>query len=204
MVDAVLIDDVGIGLYLRCKSILTVHEIRSHRRLPCPSCGQMIALTGSDWSPDGDESTLRCERCLWTMQWTDYWLTFRHQELGPGGAADIFEQYVTEWEAAATERDKILAIDRVIHRWHWETRGARPSFGLGRPTGVNLIEGSRKDVIAFLDTLSYGASSPEETGATRDAWREHWQEVKDKQAEWHAKGTERRRRSGPAAGRDGD
>lgn len=204
LVDAELIDDVGIGLYLRCRSILTVHHIWHDHRLPCPSCGQMIALTGADWSSDHDESTLRCERCFWTMKWTDYWLTFRHQELGPGGAADIFEGYVKEWEAAATERDKILAIDRVIHKWHWETREERPSFGLGRPTGVNLIEGNRKDVVAFLDNLSYGASSPEETTATRDAWRERWQEVKDKQAQWHAKGSERQRRSGPAASRDGD
>ena len=199
LIDEALIDDVGIRLYLRCKSILTVQEIRSHRRLPCPSCGQTIALT-VPW-PD-DESALHCPSCQWTMAWADYWATFRHQELGPGGAADIFADYAKEWEAATTPRDKILAIDRVIHRWHWETREERPSFGLGRPSAVNLIEGSRKDVIAFLNCLSYGDGSPGEATANRDAWRERWQEVKDNQARWHAQRAERLRRPGSAFGRD--
>lgn len=204
IVDEALVDDVGIGLFLRCKSILTVHDIRLNHRLPCPSCGQVIALDGTEWSRDSDESTLRCDRCLWTMKWADYWVTFRHQELGPGGAVDIFEEYVKEWEAATTERDKILAIDRVIHRWHWETTQERPSFGLGRPTGVNLIEGSRKGVIAFLDNLSYSTSSPEETKAMRDAWRGRWQEVKERQALSRAEQQAKRAARGPDAMRERD
>ncbi|HVC33405.1 MAG TPA: hypothetical protein VNL16_07835 [Chloroflexota bacterium] len=177
-----LIDDVGITLYLRCKSILTVRDIFEEKRLPCPACGLLVSLADKDWAWDRGESTLHCDACGWSMAWADYWATFRHQELGPGGAADIFEEYVRSWEAAQSEREKVLVIDRVIHRWHWETLLPRPSFGLGRPTGINLIEGNRKDVIAFLDSLTYGADSPDETKATRDAWRQRWQEVKERQA----------------------
>src|SRR5919199_370147 len=41
----------------------------------------------------------------------------------------------------------------------WETHRERPKFGLGRPTGVNLIEGNRRQVLALLDELTYGTES---------------------------------------------
>ena len=49
----------------------------------------------------------------------------------------------------------MFAINDVIHRWHHETKLADRG-GVGRPVGVNLIEGSRKQVIAFLDRLTEG------------------------------------------------
>jgi hypothetical protein len=74
---------------------------------------------------------------------------------------DFFAAFMRAWDAARTPKQKMLAIDDVIHRWHWENtldeRG-----GVGRPGGVNLLEGSRRQVIAFLDRLS---------GANNDRWR---------------------------------
>lgn len=43
--------------------------------------------------------------------------------------------------------------------------------------GFSLIEGNRKVVIAFLDTLSYGRSTPPEVLVARDAWRTQKEEV---------------------------
>ena len=83
-----------------------------------------------------------------------YWATFRHQELGAGGARDYFAEFVEKWDRARTPRERLLLIDRLIHMWHWEEANKPPKFGLGRPPGVNLIEGNRKDVIAFLDGLT--------------------------------------------------
>lgn len=187
LVDDDLLADVGFRLYLRCKSILVVRDIYERRRLPCPACGQTVRLGDASQTWDEGEQWLRCEICQWGLPWRDYWLTFRHQELGPGGATDIFEEYVRSWEAARTEREKVLAIDRVIHQWHWATTARGASLGLGRPTGVNLIEGNRRDVIAFLDRLSYGEGSPDEIEATRAEWQAGWQEVKERQAQWRAK-----------------
>jgi hypothetical protein len=187
LVDDDLLGDVGFRIYLRCKSILVVRDIYERRCLACPACGQTICLGPASQVLEGGTQRLRCESCQWEMPWRDYWLTFRHQELGPGGATDIFEEYVGSWEAARTEREKVLAIDRVIHQWHWATKVERPSFGLGRPTAVNLIEGNRRDVIAFLDRLSYGECSPDEIVAQREAWQAGWQEVKERQAQWRAK-----------------
>jgi predicted RNA-binding Zn-ribbon protein involved in translation (DUF1610 family) len=184
-VDDELLDDVGITLYARCKSILTIGDIHEHKRLPCPQCGRPIALDSARFSLERVEYLLECPACGWSLPWRDYWATFRHQELGPGGDRDIFEGFTQTWEAARTSQAKILAVDRIIHQWHWETAVERPGFGLGRPTGVNLIEGNRKDVIAFLDRLTYGVNTPPEVAEARDAWRAGLGEVRARQAQWH-------------------
>ncbi len=54
-------------------------------------------------------------------------------------------------------------------------------MSLKNRTGVNLIEGSRKDVLHFLDTLTYGDASTGGIDATKAAWREHWREVRERQ-----------------------
>jgi hypothetical protein len=177
-----LVAEVGFGLYARCRSILTCRDIWRRHRLPCPACGASIQL-GADWSGTDREQVLRCDHCAWTLRWGDYWATFRHQELGPGGAAGLFEEFIRSWEAARSEREKILAIDLVIHRWHWENAAKPPPFELGRPTGVNLIEGSRRDVVAFLDGLTYGEKTPVELAAARDAWRARLERIKERSAQ---------------------
>jgi hypothetical protein len=179
LVDAELLDDVGYRLYARCQSILVVDGLRKRRELPCPACGSIVSL-GDDWTGTDPEKVIHCQTCGWSLRWGDYWGTFRHQELGPGGATDIFEDFLNDWSEARTERAKILAIDRVIHRWHWETAEVLPAFGLGRPSGVNLIEGNRHDVIAFLDQLTYGDSTPPEVRAFRDTWRAGLESVRER------------------------
>jgi hypothetical protein len=75
----------------------------------------------------------------------------------------------------------MVAIDQLLHRWHWETKQQLPSFGLGRPTAANLIEGSRKQVIDFLDSLSYGDASTAGLKDTQAAWRANWAMVRARQ-----------------------
>jgi hypothetical protein len=193
LIDAELLDDVGFTLYVRCQSILTIRDIGLKRRVPCPACGRVIQLGEDVWSWSDPAAYFTCPTCAWTLSCRDYWATFRHQELTGEGAEPMFEEFVASWEAASSERDKLLAIDRLIHQWHWATDAARRErFGLGRPTGVNLIEGSRKEVIAFLDGLTYGGASPEELKTTRDAWREEWAEVRSR---LHASRPRRRSRA---------
>src|SRR4051794_20179480 len=85
-----------------------------------------------------------------------------------------------------------------IHRWHWEAARQRPKFGLGRPTGLNLIEGNKQQVLALLDRLTYGEGSSVGT-QTNAAWRTHWQEMQERQAASYAaqraKRVARKRRS---------
>jgi hypothetical protein len=148
----------------------------------CAQCDTIIVR-----SADELDQLIRCQQCGWQAQWNDYANTYRGQELGAGGARDIFEDFVMRWERVRVPRDKMVLIDQLIHRWHWEPRQERPSFGLGRPTGVNLIEGNRKQVLAFLDTLTYGEASTPGTDATKTAWQQHRQEVQARQGTHRAR-----------------
>jgi hypothetical protein len=183
--DEALLEDVGWTLYLRCRAALEVGRLRAERTVRCPRCEALVPIADQH-----DRSSMLACGCGWRLTWGAYWATFRHQELGPGGAGPIFAGFVRGWERAATARERMLLVDRLIHMWHWETAAERPSFGLGRPTGVNLIEGSRKQVIAFLDGLSYGAAASPEAEAARASWRAGLAYTHAKTRAWH----ERRRR----------
>jgi hypothetical protein len=60
-------------------------------------------------------------------------------------------EFMQRWEQARVPRKKMRLIDRLIHVWHWESR---TDHAKGRPAAVNLIEGSRRQALKFLDELS--------------------------------------------------
>ncbi|MEO7001550.1 MAG: hypothetical protein ABI068_07090 [Ktedonobacterales bacterium] len=169
--DKDLIDDVGFTLYARCQSILTVTEAASGR-VHCPGCEQLILRQGA--RDDGDD-LLHCDACGWEMPWEQYHRSWQHQELCGGGAVDAFSSFVKHWPRAHTPQQKMLLIDELIHVWHWQTR---EDHLLGRPSGVNLIEGSRRQALALLDELTYGPGSDAQLLETRQAWQEMWWQVK--------------------------
>jgi hypothetical protein len=179
--DEVLIDDVGIGLYLRCRSMLAVEDAVHRGRVVCPNCGR---LDVHDPRAHRDPAMLlECRTCPWRLSWREYHASFRHQELYGAGHNPFIAEYVAAWPATRTARERLLLIDRLIHLWHWE-EVKRQSFGLGRPTGLNLIEGNRAQVIQFLDTLTYGDRTTPELRERRARWRAGLDEVREKQAAW--------------------
>jgi hypothetical protein len=176
LLDEELLDEVGYALYSRCRSILHVSDAMNGK-VHCPSCDTIVVR-----ETDRTDALLCCSGCGWEARWGDYSATYRTQELGAGGAWDIFQEFVRQWEQVRAPREKMVLIDRLIHQWHWETRAQRPKFGLGRPTGLNLIEGNKHQVLAFLDSLTYGSGSTVGTQATKAAWRARWLEVTERDA----------------------
>jgi predicted RNA-binding Zn-ribbon protein involved in translation (DUF1610 family) len=170
LLDEELVDDVGMRLYLRIQSILAVRRIQHDGLVPCPACGATIEKDGGTTDPD---YTLHCGTCGWEMLWRKYWSTFRHQELA-GDFGGFISDFLREWERARTPTLRMLAIDRLIHRWHNDTQQKRPGYGTGRPAAVNLIEGSRRQVIQFLDRLTFGGDA-----VTRERWRENLSRVRE-------------------------
>jgi hypothetical protein len=168
--DEDLLDDVGFALYARCRSILAVTAAAAGR-VACPQCDAILIRAGRD------DELLRCA-CGWETTWARYHRTWRHQELYGGGAVDAFAAFVHDWPQAQTPERKRLLIDALIHRWHWQ---ARADHARGRPAGVNLIEGSRAQVLTLLDALTYGPGSGESARATEAEWRETWRQVTDAQ-----------------------
>ncbi len=145
ILDEELLDDVGITLYCRCESILDASDA-ALGKVHCPSCAAIIMRARLD-----QNERVLCARCGWTIRWIDYQRTYQHKDLWGGGFADAMREFIARWESRPSAREKMLLIDRLIHIWHWQSSKER---GATRPAAPNFIEGSRKQVIKFLDELS--------------------------------------------------
>jgi hypothetical protein len=92
-------------------------------------------------------------------------------QLTAGHAGAAFKRYAEQFPRCASTAEKIVAIDRLIHEFHWvmvdEARGVTPH----KPAGVNLLRGSSTQVIEMLNELTYGDHTPPELEAARDWWR---------------------------------
>jgi hypothetical protein len=145
IVDEEFIDEVGCSLYARCESIVTVTHAH-YGRVKCPSCHDMVIRQRM-----GDPyEVLECRECGWQIVWNEYHGTYRGKQLFGANALEIFEDYIRKYPKAKSSREKMLLIDKLIHEFHTGLRE------YGRPVAANLIEGSLKEVIRFLDSLSYG------------------------------------------------
>lgn len=165
LLDEELIDDVGYALYSRCTSMLQVSQaIRGNP--PCPNCGAPAQL---DSEPD---PFARCVSCGWACPWGLYQKTYQHKGLFAGGLEPFIQDFVRAFPAARSHRERMVLIDSLIHRFHWESEGVTD----GRPGATSLIEGKMKDIMAFLDRLSYGDHIPPEIEHTRAEWRRKWRE----------------------------
>jgi hypothetical protein len=103
------------------------------------------------------------------MTWRDYQQTFKRQQLNPGGAVAYFQRFVDSYPKARSPRQKVLAIDLVIHSFHYSLKD-QPDLAT-RPAGVNLISGRLKDVVRFLDELS-GLGLPSPMRQVSREWRD--------------------------------
>ena len=159
IVDDVLVDDVGLGLYLRCRSIIMVTE---RRRVTCPGCGAEIVCAGPGWSR---AHPIACAVCSWHAtygQWRDSW---RHRDLYGGNAMDAFRTFAAEYPAAASQRDRLIFIDRLINAVHRSIRRNR----VFRSATHNLIEGNVAQVLELLDELASDVGAGERMAERQNA-----------------------------------
>jgi len=165
LLDEELVDDVGFSLYSRCTSMLQVSEaIRGNP--PCPSCGAASQID------DQPNPFARCTSCDWICPWEQYQKTYQHKGLFAGGLEPFVKDFVQKFPATRSYPQRMVLIDTLIHRFHWETAGVVD----GRPGATSLIEGKMKDIMAFLDRLTYGDNIPPEIEQTRAEWRRKWHE----------------------------
>ncbi len=163
LMDEDFVTDVGFSLYSRCISMLKVSEaIRGNP--PCPVC-EATAHVDTDPHP-----FVRCAKCGWMCPWDQYQKTYQRKGLFAGGLEPFVQEYVHLFLVTRSARERMLLIDRLIHRFHWESDGIED----GRPGATSLIEGKMHDVMAFLDRLSYGDTVPPEIERTREEWRRKW------------------------------
>ena len=184
IVDQELLDDVGTTLFARCQDILTIKAARLGQ-VQCPRCArkrQKTVIERAHAHPSGDarDELLTCPECGWQIAWGDYQLSFKRKQLHSGGATETFERYMRAYPRARTPGEKMLAIDCLIHEFHYSLR-QQPDLPT-RPVCVNLIAGKVTDVVQFLDELTYGDRTSSEMRKNREAWRRevrrtYWRDV---------------------------
>jgi ribosomal protein L37AE/L43A len=159
--DEELLAEVGWALRARCVSFVeAVEAVRGHA--PCAVCGQII-----EHRAEADE-VLRCPACGWETTWAAYFKTIQHKQLsGADPVLAFFREFIEKFPAAATPREQMLLIDRLIHGFHYNGR-----FGATRGVCVNLIAGNYREVLDFLDRLTYGEAGTAGLRESRAAWRD--------------------------------
>jgi ribosomal protein L37AE/L43A len=146
--DEELVDEVGLGLYDRCVSILEV-TAAVRGRAKCHGCGHVIL------HQVGRDEVMRCERCGWTTTWTAYRKSYKGKQLFGGAAIKAFEEFVKRYPGARTYSEKILLIDALIHEFPWNLIRREEAPRATRPAAANLIEFEKlRDALAFLDYLA--------------------------------------------------
>lgn len=172
MLDQELLDEVGTKLYQRCRSILDVHSAKMGT-VRCQSCDQKGVETwirrGQIHKKDWEISQIVCPLCGWRVGWGDYIRSFKRHQLNSGGALPAFETFVREYPGSRDPREKLLAIDHLIHAFHYSFRD-RPEMP-SRPVGPNLIKGKLEEVILWLDELSAAPAQQAEWRATLQRYR---------------------------------
>ena len=163
LTDESLLDRAGTMLYARCADILYIRDFLDGE-YRCPRCelqdGRSPEMAGEDMCA--------CPVCGFSLPKPALRESFHKRQLNPGGAVPAFEKYVADWRRASTAQQKMLAIDAVIHSFHYSLK-AMPDLPT-RAAGVNLIEGKLGDVVEFLDALSANDTFKSELARNRALW----------------------------------
>jgi len=149
-----LLQDVGIAFYARAEAIIEINRIHMQNIATCPACKTDIRLRENSYS---------CN-CGWCITQKDLHHTYKgKQAVGPS-IVEFAEKFIRDWNRAAGDaRKQMIAIDFLIHRFHWEMT-ERPT----RPVAVNYIDGSMGKVTALILELA------ESDDISRVKNREEW------------------------------
>jgi len=172
MRDEDLVDEVGVGLLLRCQSIMEFTRAVEGQVL-CKRCameGKTAILARQSMRPD---ELLKCPQCGWQIEWRVYLAETNRTrgQLIAGHARAAFEEYLQVYPRRASYAEKMLAIDRLIHEFHRELSQDGSRLKAIRTASANLLDGTTTEVLEILDGLAYGRYSSPDLAAQRENWR---------------------------------
>jgi hypothetical protein len=173
--DAELIDDVGTCHYQRCTSILEYTEA-TRGRVKCKRCARSGITTIILRKSLEPAEIVKCPVCGWQVRWRVYINEAEKSggNLHVGNAQAAFERFFQTFPHCQNDHEKILAIDLLIHEFHWillkESQEEQTTIP-HKPAGLNLLQGSTHQILEFLNTLNYGEKTAPELLANREWWR---------------------------------
>jgi hypothetical protein len=173
--DEELIDEVGTALYQRCESILEFTDA-TRGKVRCKRCGQAGTISLIERKTRNTTEIVKCPVCGWQVRWRVYLNEAEKSggNLHVGHAKAAFERFVQAYPHCQNGREKILAIDLLIHEFHWillkESQDGQTTIP-HKPAGLNLLQGSTNQILEFLNTLTYGENTAPELLANREWWR---------------------------------
>jgi len=179
IIDHDLLQDVAIALYLRCKAIICVYDAHFNHKVCCPSCLNKGIEKYFDF-PRGLKSDVRvhyrfeCMNCGGSFTWSEFKKSHSRSQLNIGGAGDVFRYYIKQFERNLDDNKLMLAVDRLIHEYHYGLKRDGVTYASYRIAGANLIEGKNTgDVIKFLDDLTNDTGGDENLRKTAKVWRDN-------------------------------
>ncbi len=170
-----LVDEVGTSLYQRCASILEFTEA-TRGRMQCKRCARSGIRTIIPRKSTAPAEMVKRPVCGWQVRWRVYLNEAEKSggNLHVGHAQAAFERFVKTYPPCQNANEKILAIDLLIHEFHWillkdsqEGQVIIPH----KPAGLNLLQGSTNQILEFLNQLTYGEKTAPELLANREWWR---------------------------------
>ena len=167
-----LLDEVGYALLWRCQSILEF-TAACQGQVRCKRCAQKGQVTLIERVTRSPSELLCCPACGWQVQWRVYMSESEKidGQLHAGHALAAFERFTRAYPCCRTREEKIVAIDRLIHEFHWIMLNEQKGLAAHKPAGVNLLRGSSTQVIEMLNALTYGEHTPPELLEGRAWWR---------------------------------
>lgn len=169
--DEDLINEVGMSLYWRCQSIL--EYTRAHAGfVQCKRCASSGINTLIERKTKKPVELLRCPVCAWQVRWRVYVAEAekRGGNLHAGNAGAAFEKFGRTYLQCRTAGEKILAIDQLIHEFHWVLVAQDQAPEPHKPVGVNLLQGSTSQIKELLYQLTYAENASPELLANRKWW----------------------------------
>ncbi|MDR0273541.1 MAG: hypothetical protein LBI27_09520 [Clostridiales bacterium] len=148
--DEELADEVGYTLYARCLQGRDEGRLKDEGKLKCHNCREILQAK--------TRTGLMICTCGHQYIFRDYMKSFRTENMPHGGAAAIFGEFITNWSRAKGYAEKMRLIDNLIHEFHINLN----SGVKGRFVGINLIEGTKKQIGAFILDLAYGDTENKE------------------------------------------
>jgi hypothetical protein len=137
-----LVDEVGYMLYARCLQGRDERILANENKLKCHNCGKILSKTNNQ--------VLQCN-CGYYYIFSEYMRSFNKNSMPSRSATPFFNEFIRKWPLAKNYNDKMRLIDWVIHECHLNMFS-----GVKRKAaGMNLIEGSKKEVCALILELAY-------------------------------------------------